>query len=206
MAWGDADCDGDLDLFVANRLSRNALYLNDGQAGFKVYRKNMADPRYFSSHGVAWLDADNDGDLDLFVATKDRQNRLFANTLGCDANTIIVRPLTPAGAPSLFGSVRLMDDRGHVLAVRTLDGGGSYASQNGYGAHFAGSLLPGPATYVIGVESPSERWNVTWSVSSEGGGGYVELRSCRSQQGRADAQCACHQRIRCSAHALVSQW
>jgi hypothetical protein len=83
-AWGDFDGDGNLDLYVGFiDGTPNKLYRNDGNG------------RHFTDVGasagvnvsgvtrqVSWIDYDNDGDLDLFVAFRDKPNRLFRNDGG----------------------------------------------------------------------------------------------------------------------------
>ena len=66
-SWGDYDNDGDLDVFLANDQGNDALFRNDGSGNFE---KITGDPVVSSggnSFGSQWADADNDGDLDLFV-------------------------------------------------------------------------------------------------------------------------------------------
>ena len=110
-AWGDYDGDGDQDLYVANHgFEDPALGLSDPQAN-ALYQNQLADsgtPSFVdvaeaagvdglsslipgeegasASFGAAWADYDNDGDLDLFVATGfsglvpfPTPNRLFRN-------------------------------------------------------------------------------------------------------------------------------
>ncbi len=71
VAAADYDRDGDIDLFVAH-LARetNTLYRNDGEGQFEdVTRSTGLGPpsRPFTGFGAGWLDADNDGWLDLLV-------------------------------------------------------------------------------------------------------------------------------------------
>jgi len=89
-AWGDWDADGDPDLLVGFAPSAAGtaaapvlrLYRNDGgrfadatqAAGLAVDAGAVRQP--------AWVDVDADGDLDLFVAFRDRANMLFRNTGG----------------------------------------------------------------------------------------------------------------------------
>lgn len=84
-SWADYDNDGDLDVYLANDQSNNALFRNDGNL---VFTKMAADPvSNTNSHSFssAWSDIDNDGDVDLFVTnsyntTPDLlQNFLYTN-------------------------------------------------------------------------------------------------------------------------------
>ena len=72
IAWGDYDTDEDLDLFVTNWLDENnVLYRNNGNGTFSDV---SAQSGVFASGlektcwGTVLLDADNDGDLDIFFA------------------------------------------------------------------------------------------------------------------------------------------
>jgi hypothetical protein len=81
VAWGDADGDGDLDLYVANTGGQwNFFYRNDGGGHFAKLRGGAAVRHGGHSEGASWADIDNDGDLDLFVANSTKQpNFLFRN-------------------------------------------------------------------------------------------------------------------------------
>ncbi len=93
--WGDYDNDGDLDLFVSNNIGfKNFLYRNNGDATFT---KILNDPivNYDGySHGVSWIDYDNDGFIDLFVTDyfSTRFNHLYHNNgdgTFTDANSLL---------------------------------------------------------------------------------------------------------------------
>lgn len=81
-AWGDYDTDGDPDLFLgyAGDAPVTALFRNDDGANFV----NVASPLGVelgagTTRQASWIDYDADGDLDLFLALRDRANRLFRN-------------------------------------------------------------------------------------------------------------------------------
>lgn len=68
--WIDYDNDGDLDLFVANRIGENRLFRNDGERFTDVSKQvRLADVR--RTVGACWFDFDSDGDLDLFLANQE---------------------------------------------------------------------------------------------------------------------------------------
>src|SRR5918994_1607516 len=85
-AWGDFDSDGDPDLMLG------FTPLKDGSV-IKLYRNTAgkftdttADVGLSVPTGAvrqpAWIDFDADGDLDLFVAYRDRANALYRNDAG----------------------------------------------------------------------------------------------------------------------------
>ncbi len=67
VAVADYDNDGDQDLFVAV-VNRNILFRNDGKGRFYdvTAKAGLTNDKLWSV-AAAWLDYDNDGDLDLFV-------------------------------------------------------------------------------------------------------------------------------------------
>jgi hypothetical protein len=67
-AWGDYDKDGDLDLAVGGYDGPNLLFKNDGAGNFEKVLNNSYINNGNYTEGLAWADADNDGDLDIFTA------------------------------------------------------------------------------------------------------------------------------------------
>jgi len=69
---GDSDNDGDLDILVTNLDSEtNAFYLNLGRGNFRddSFGSGIGEPSIlFVGFGTNFVDFDNDGDLDIFVA------------------------------------------------------------------------------------------------------------------------------------------
>lgn len=71
-ATADVDGDGLLDL-AATGVDRNVLYLNDGKGGFRDASEESRVALAPTGSGALFLDYDNDGDPDLFLASVGRQ-------------------------------------------------------------------------------------------------------------------------------------
>ena len=74
-SFGDFDKDGDLDLFVSNRIDQSVFYQNNGNKTFTnitntvgIYVPPSMEPTSSDMCSV-FFDFDNDGDLDLYVIT-----------------------------------------------------------------------------------------------------------------------------------------
>jgi len=83
-AWGDFDGDGNVDLYVGFiDGTPNRLYRNDGNGRhFTDVAASLGVNLAGVTRQVSWIDYDNDGDLDLFIAFRDKPNRLFRNDGG----------------------------------------------------------------------------------------------------------------------------
>jgi tetratricopeptide (TPR) repeat protein len=68
-AWGDYDNDGDPDLYVSNYGQPNLFYVNNGDGTFTERGAQLGVDRPIMSFPTWFFDYDNDGWLDLFVAT-----------------------------------------------------------------------------------------------------------------------------------------
>ena len=83
-SWADYDNDGFTDVFIANQLE-TFLYKNSGDGNFTAMTSVPTTPFAFGAdhQGGAWGDYNNDGFLDLFLASyklsDEARNRLFTN-------------------------------------------------------------------------------------------------------------------------------
>jgi hypothetical protein len=70
VQWVDFDNDGDYDFFVTANLDHNQLYENDGQMQFTdiTVQAGLFIENHFT-YGSSWGDYNNDGWLDIFVAS-----------------------------------------------------------------------------------------------------------------------------------------
>ncbi|MDZ7263070.1 MAG: FG-GAP-like repeat-containing protein [candidate division KSB1 bacterium] len=90
IGWGDYDNDGYPDIYVTNGAQgsrqKNFLFHNNGDGTFTKITTGPQSEDQFISGGCSWGDFDNDGDLDLYVATNvdlindpNRNNFLYVN-------------------------------------------------------------------------------------------------------------------------------
>jgi hypothetical protein len=83
-AWGDADADGDPDLLLgfAGPAGILKLYRNDAGRFTDITRESGLRRDSAAVRQLSWIDLDADGDLDLFVAFRDKPNALYRNEAG----------------------------------------------------------------------------------------------------------------------------
>ncbi len=145
-AWADADVDGDLDVFVANRAGDDFLHLNQGglQGGFEGVFASAGSGPVVSSGGDsfagAWGDMDADGDQDLFVANGSGTNFLFRNLGGAgpEFEAVTAGPVVSDPAASRRAAWRDVDgDNLPELFVPNVQGADDSLYANLGGGEFA---------------------------------------------------------------------
>ena len=85
-AWIDYDCDGNLDLYIANNLgglferkTPNRLFHNNGDGTFTEVSEKVGLGTQWPSNCGAWGDYNNDGYPDLFVSNGIGRSQLYRN-------------------------------------------------------------------------------------------------------------------------------
>lgn len=81
-AFGDFDEDGDLDLIVANDNASNRIYSNQRQSIFRDLTAESGLQSQGGSTRIAAADYNNDGFIDLFIASSDARNNLLYRNSG----------------------------------------------------------------------------------------------------------------------------
>ena len=109
VACADYDVDGDIDMYVANDATPNALWRNDGRAGYEDFAlmggcsvNAMGTPE--AGMGVQWVDIDQDGLPDLFMTHLRRETNTFylnRRTRSGGYRFADRTPMTGLGAPSI---------------------------------------------------------------------------------------------------------
>lgn len=114
-AWGceflDFDLDGDLDLYVVNGFSgdsyNNRMYRNEGSGVFSDFSFESGAASYEEARGLAVVDFNNDGCLDILVANWRKAAQLFINNIG-SGNYLKI---------NLIGQQSNRDARGAIVSI-----------------------------------------------------------------------------------------
>lgn len=159
----DVECDGDLDLAIANgKVKRgnssaasggdfwhdyaepNQLYLNDGKGHFDLQTDlggSLFSQRIEVSRGLMSGDIDKDGDVDLLVTNCGGPARLYYNSFPRLGNWLTVRVIDPDLNRDAIGA-RIKVRTGDRTFLRELNPSSSYLSSNDFRVHFGLGKVP----------------------------------------------------------------
>ncbi|UCG58396.1 MAG: CRTAC1 family protein [Phycisphaerales bacterium] len=164
--WGgvlfDYDCDGYLDVFVANGnahheyTEEDVLMRNDGTGSF-VDVADESGPYFREKHvgrGATYGDYDNDGDLDLLVVNLNDKPKLLRNDGGNRNNWLTIAAMLPGGKSDAIGA-RITVKIGGLTQIRDLVPVTGYLSQADARCHFG--LGSSPKVDAVEIRWPDKR-------------------------------------------------
>jgi len=155
----DFDQDGLLDLYAANgRVGKwrplfleanpyaepDQLYRCLGNARFEevMPQGGTTEPYYATSRGMAFVDSDGDGDLDVVVGDNDGRVRLLENIAPGQGRSVLIDVRDESGAPAIGAMVAVR--AGEQTLVRPVQPAFSYCSSNDPRVHFGLGGHAGP--------------------------------------------------------------
>ena len=174
--WFDYDNDGDLDLFVANGAvkieeslrgqpfpyqERNQLIRNDGAAGFSDITEQAGPALELLdvSRGAAFGDLDNDGAVDIVVASNNGPVRLLRNTATTHNHWLGVKLQGTRSSRDGLGARVALLRAGQSPLWRRAHTDGSYLSANDPRVHFGlGADADVQAVGVVWPDGSREIW------------------------------------------------
>jgi len=196
-AWGDADNDGDADLFIGG-VEYDTLLRNDGDGRFTDVTPGSGIPSPSTARGACWLDADLDGNLDLFILRPgDAGNRMLLGQGDLTFHNVSVDSgLETAGSWSAFAwadhdldgdpDLALADSSGRLRLLRNdlatgrswiaVDLDGRAAPRSGTGAVVRVDTGQGTITRRVGdLHAPRSRGDRRLLIGLGTAGGSVDL-------------------------------
>ncbi len=160
----DFDQDGLLDLYAANgRVGKwkpqflesdsyaepDQVYRGTGGARFKEItpQGGTAEPYYATSRGMAFVDTDGDGDLDVVVGDNHGRVRLLENVVQEQGGSVLLDVVDVNGAPAVGAKVSLR--AGEKTLVRSVQPAFSYCSSSDPRVHFGLGDYEGPFDVLV---------------------------------------------------------
>ena len=137
-AFGDVDNDGDLDFYLAGD---TGIYLNDlseGTGAFRMVEGIGLDGIGTDARSAVFADMDNNGSLDLLIASKQGPNTFFRNNLesAASGDWLGVSLTGPSGERGAVGAAVSLSRDGELVGYRVVQSTTGYCSQDPPRLHF----------------------------------------------------------------------
>lgn len=195
--WADYDNDLDMDLFVTNAgKQNNVMYENTGDGTFVKRTDLPMSQDGGDSHGAAWGDVDNDGDVDLFVANDQSGLKFFYKNNGDGTFVRVINEAINAAIGNTMAAAFSDTNNDGDLDLVVASHSGSenyYFTNNGNGNNWLKVLLQGTVSnssaigakiQVFGVGDVAQQQR---EVASPSGGGAGSQSSFTAHFGLANA-------------------
>lgn len=187
-SWADYDSDGDLDVFVGNADGEvKFLFRSDGDGEFTQIFGEVAEEEG-AVQSSAWGDYDNDGWIDLFLATTDGLGSLLARNNGDGTfSHQDLGSVTGARATSVGGVWVDIDDDGFVDLFVANFGENNFLYRNNANSnawltvkcvpYLSNRSAIGAKVRVLATIGGMERWQLREIASRDGFGSPNSLRA-----------------------------
>jgi penicillin amidase len=173
-AFGDFDGDGNLDLYVGfafNSTTPNRLYKGDGHGHFVDVAQKMGVNDWGETRQTTFVDFNNDGRPDLFVAFREKESRLYRND--GDHFTEVAKQMGITGSRSTVGAVWLdYNEDGRLDLFEADQNGQSNVVYRNDGDHFT------EVSHELGLDGPNrsaELGSVSIAVGDFNNDGRLDL-------------------------------
>lgn len=182
----DINNDGQLDVFMCHDVQPNVYYINDGEGNLSFNQGGLGEVDNGGNYGSIWVDYDNDGDTDMFIAkcrggnSEAKYNELHRNN-GDGTYTQVAAELAlddPIQTwSSAWGDFDNDGDFDIFIGVNTFsDGGHKLLENNGDGTFtdvtFGSGIVGIEGT---GIENITHDWNNDGYLDLLGMGGTFML-------------------------------
>jgi hypothetical protein len=171
-SWGDYDDDGDPDLYVSNLAGDNRLYRNEGDGTFVDVAGQLGVTEPQMSFATWFWDYDNDGHLDIYVASYvEDAAEMAAEILGLEHSSDHGRLYRNDGAG---GFVDVTEELGLDRLITTMGANFGDLDNDGWLDMYLGTGYPSYEALVPNVMLRNDAGQRFVDVTTAGGFGHLQ--------------------------------